>query len=37
MNEILIACLGIAALFLLLAASIGLNVLNGGRFWNPFN
>ena len=21
---------------LLLAASIGLNVLNGGRFWNPF-
>jgi energy-coupling factor transport system permease protein len=21
---------------LLLAAAIGLNVLNGGRFWNPF-
>ena len=29
-----IAAMGVCAL--LLAAAIGLNVLNGGRFWNPF-
>ena len=30
-----IAAMAVCAL--LLAAAIGLNILNGGRFWNPFN